>query len=279
MGRRADDLGPVARRAQRGTEDASRVSGRHEAARRVGGRPGSRARGHRSQAHPSVRGRAFGARRLESDDRPQARVDPVVLPPPRRSRRAGGQPGGSRRDPKARQVPPARAEGGGDVSAARLDPRLDSARAARPRHLRAGLRHWPAGGGADQPGHGRRGLRRRGAARAREGRQGAGRTGWRARLAWRSTPTSSGGGHSWRARATWASAPSSCRRAAAGSGPATSAGACGPGRAAQGRRPARRHTRFATPMRPISWRAGRIFGRSRSCSAMRRSALRRHTLK
>ena len=126
--------------------------------------------------------------------------------------------------------------------------------------------------------HGRRRLRRRGAARAREGRQGARRPGRRAGLARARTLTSSAAARCSHARATRANAPSSSRRAAAGSAHPICGAGCAPGRGARAPRRGRRRTRSGTRLRPICWREGPICARSRSSSATRPSARPRHTL-
>ena len=281
MGRRARPVGAagcVARSAAEKTRRAYLAD--VDAARRVGGRAGARARGPRPQAPAPVRRRPVRARRVEVDGRAQAGVDPVLLPPPRRPRRARGEPGRPRREPEARPVPAARAEGGRGrlrCSTRSRHRRRSSCATARcsssptppgcARRSSSNLDVTDADSDAEE-------LRVHG-----KGGEEARRPGRRAGLARARRLPRARAARCWHARATQRPSPrSSSRRAAGGSAPPDVRRRLTGLDAARRDRRGRRRTRCGTRSRPTCWRAVRICARSRSCSATRPSARPRHTL-
>ena len=211
---------------------------------------------------PAGRARAGAA-----DRRAQARRPARVLPRARRARPDGGQPGRAARLAEAAAAPAARAQARRRLGAARPDPGLDAARAARPRAVRARLRVRPARRGARRPRRRLGRLRRRAGARRGQGRQDPLRARRRARAArpWRAI---------WSARAARSTPARASRRCssprpAGGSRRPTSGAACAPGRGTPRRRARSTRTRCGTRSRLIFWREAPIYGPSRRCSGTR----------
>jgi hypothetical protein len=228
-------------------------------------RPGGRAHRRRAQGPAPLRGRALGPRGGGRHGGPQARGAARLLSHAARARPCDAEPG--RPDPVA-QASAHAAEGPAPGRARRPPgphPGLHAARAARPRPLRGGLCLRIAGRGAGQPRPHLGRLRRRGAARRRQGLKDALRARRRARAA-RRRPLSGARATRPRVRRRRAgvvpvevrAAPFDLRRAP----PAARLGA----------------PRRATRSPPICSREAPIYGPSRSCWAMRPSPRPRSTL-
>ncbi|CAA9466920.1 MAG: Site-specific tyrosine recombinase XerC, partial [uncultured Solirubrobacteraceae bacterium] len=177
VGRRARPVRrrPAPARAVRG--DPARVRRGHGAVRRLGLGARDRAGGGRLPDAAPLRRLALRAPPGRRHGGPQARGAARAVPLPARARGGGGQPRRARPRPQARAEAAAGPDRRGARPAARPDPRLLPAGAARPRPARAGLRLRAAGGGARHGGGRGRGLRRRARPGGGQGRQDALRPG------------------------------------------------------------------------------------------------------
>ena len=177
---------------RRGGEDPPGLRHRPRPVRDVVRGPVARSgRGDAADAAP-LRRDAVGPARRRDDGRAQARGAARVLPGAARARRGRPEPG--RPDPgaQASAQPAAGTAPGRDGRRARPHPRLDAARAARPRAVRGRLRERPARRGARDARRDVGRLRRRGAARRGQGRRRRGSCRRASRRCGRSRATSSG---------------------------------------------------------------------------------------
>ena len=261
---------------RRGGEDAPGLRHRPRPVRDVvRGAVARSGRGDAADAAP-LRRDAVGPARRRDHRRAQARGPARVLPGVARARRDRPEPG--RPDPgaQASAQPAAGTAPGRDGRRARPHPRLDAARAPRPRAVRGRLLERPARRGARDARRDVGRLRRRGAARRGQGRQDADRAGGRARAAGgRALPRA--GAPRPRATAT-ATRRCSSRSPAGGCRPPTSGGGCARGPATRRCRAASRPIPCATRSPRTCSRAVPTCGRSRSFSGTLPSPRRRFTL-
>ncbi len=247
----------------RGRGDAARLRQRPAPAGTLGECRGDRPRAARLPRAAPLRGGAVATARCSGHRRAQARRAAILLGRAGRRRRDRRQPRRAARGSQAATAPATSAQARGGLGAAGLDRRGDAAGAARPCTVRARLRLRAAGCGAGRAGPLQRQLRRRGAARPRQGQPHARRAGRRAR-ARGATPLPGACAPAAGARARGIDERHR-RGARAGSAAValgaaavrlpTCAGACAPGRDASHSPAACLHTRCATPSLRTCWRA------------------------